>query len=120
MQKMAGLYYQIEYDSSALFDILTTDSASSETRFRKFRRRITVNCTLIVYYLMRIPGYYKDRTQFEKLLINITYEPQKIEYYDELSTHFKNLCWGIRKNKKKSSRYIMNLDKTGYPDENLL
>lgn len=120
MQKMAELYYQIEDDSSAMFDILSSNSSSCEVQCRQFRRRIAVSCTLMVYYLMRIPGYYKDRTQFEKLLVYITYEPTKMDYYEELSAHFEKFCWGIRKNKKKASRYYMGLDKIGYPDENLL
>ena len=111
------LYYRIEDDSRSLFEYISSNYAE-DNKSKQYCRRISVNCTLMVYYLKRFPGYYKDRTKFERILIYITYEPTKADYYDILSEQFEKFCWGIRKNKKKASRYTFSFDKDGYPDEN--
>ena len=118
LQYIIELYYRIEDDSHLLFDNYASNSKEDEIKQNQYVRRIGVNCTLMAYYLKRFPGYYKDRTKFERILIYITYEPTRAEYYDILSDQFEKFCWGIRKNKKYADRYIFNIEKGGYPDEN--
>lgn len=119
LHNIVELYYKIEDDSHSLFGCITSNSLE-DNKSKQFCRRISVNSTLMVYYLMRFPGFYNDRTEFERILINITYEPTRADYYDILSEQFGKFCWGIRKNEKKASRYIMSFDKKGYPDDNRL
>lgn len=112
------LYYRIEDDSHLLFEHYASNNEEDKIKQKQYVRRIIVNCTLMVYYLKRFPGYYKDRNKFERILIYITYEPTRAEYYDILSDQFEKFSWEIRKNKKSADRYIFNIEKGGYPDEN--
>ena len=118
LQYIVDLYYRIEEDSRLLFEDIALNGTDDSNKRKQSIRRISVNCTLMVYYLKRFPGYYKDRTKFERILIYITYEPIREEYYDELSCQFEKFCWGIRKNKKYAGRYLFSIGKDGYPDEN--
>lgn len=117
LQYITVLYYRIEDDSRLLFDYLNSDSLDNQ-KIKQHCRRISVNCTLMVYYLMRFPGYYQDRSKFERILIYISDEPTKPEYYDILSSQFEKFCWGVRKNKKSAGRFIINPEKDGYANEN--
>lgn len=118
LQNIVDLYYRIEEDSCLLFENFASKGTDESTMCKRYSRRISVNCTLMVYYIKRYPGYYKDRGEFERLLINITEEPTNKQYYDSLSSQFEKFCWGIKRNKKYASRYIFSLKKDGYPDEN--
>lgn len=118
LQYIVDLYYRIEEDSRLLFENIAINDTDDINKRKQYIRRLSVNCTLMAYYIKRFPGYYKERTRFERTLINITYEPTKEEYYNELSYQFEKFCWGIKKNKKYASRYIFSLKKEGYPDEN--
>lgn len=118
LQYIVDLYYRIEEDSHLLFEDIGPNGTDDKNKRKQYIRRITVNCTLMVYYLKRFPGYYKDRTKFERILIYITYEPTKADYYDILSDQFAKFCWGIKSNKKRASRYTFSIDREEYPDEN--
>ena len=59
---MVELYNRIEDDLSILADIEKADSHAYLKE--QSARRIKVNSTIMIYYLLRIPGIYNDRMDF--------------------------------------------------------
>jgi len=102
--RMVDLYYKIEEDSLLLVDC-------NEMSQIHIVKRIEVNSTIMIYYLLRIPGFYKDRLNFMAILYDIAKDPYNCNKYIELSNKFKSFCWEIR-DKKKSS-HSMSFDYDG-------
>lgn len=118
LQYIIDLYYRIEDDSCLLLEQCALTNTNDENILKQCVRRISVNCTLMVYYLKRFPGYYKDRDEFEQSLVQIISEPTKEDNYNNLSYQFEKFCWGVRRNKKSANHYLLDINKKGYPDEN--
>lgn len=101
--RMVELYYKIEEDSLLLGDC-------KETSQIHIVKRIEVNSTIMIYYLLRIPGFYKDRLNFMAILYDIVKDPYNGNKYIELSNMFKIFCREIRDKKKSSHRMSFDYD----------
>jgi len=107
------LYYCIEEDSIIL---VSNSTNSNQYQVRQAERRIKANCTLMIYYLLRIPGYYDDRLHFLGVLYDTSMHPDNIDNYNRIAECFKEFCWGLRD--KKESAHIYSFDYDGSPIEN--
>lgn len=115
---MVELYYRIEKDSKKIVLSKTSASNVSVSELDNCEkelacRRIKVNCTLMIYYLLRIPGYYKGRTNFECLLIELSKNPYETRLYVDLADFFNDFCWEFKGKKKEN--HTFNLDYKGEP-----
>lgn len=121
LRYIVDLYYRIEDDSTLFLDLLHASNSnqitSDEYRIKKLRRQIVTNSTLMLYYVRRFPGYYKERINFIWALIDISRYPQKAELYDNLVKEFNDFCEGIKKKKNKDGSYTIRFDRQGYPEE---
>lgn len=121
LRYIVDLYYRIEDDSTLFLDLLHASNSnqitSDEYRIKKLRRQIVTNSTLMLYYVRRFPGYYKERHNFKLALIDITRYPQKTELYDNLAKEFNDFCEGIKKKKDKDGSYTIRFDRQGYSEE---
>lgn len=105
------LYHKIEEDSRELISFDNDTSACTlNGRQEQCGRRIEVNSSIMIYYLMRIPGYYKKRMEFLGLLCNISRNPYNQDYYTQLSEKFKDFCWEIHDKKKTKHSFPFNYD----------
>lgn len=113
---MVELYYKIEEDSRCLALYHSDDKATHDLyQYEQSVRSISVNCTLMVYYLQRIPGYYEDRLNFFALLYNTSNHPLEFDNYKKISEMFKQFCWELRD--KKDNTYTFKLNYDGRPIE---
>lgn len=110
------LYYKIEDDSTILaMNNIETDTMHNKNPERQAKRRIRVNCNLMIYYLQRIPGYYKKRWEFIRVLESTSSNPDNIENYEAIADYFKNFCWILKD--KKNTRHSFSFKYDGGPIE---
>jgi len=112
LRYMVELYHMIEDDAKVLATLGCEKSSSNDSDFLvlQSRRRIIVNSTLMISYLLRIPGYYDDRLKFMGLLYDISNEPNNLDNYSLLSNKFKEFVWELRDKNKKSLRMPVKYD----------
>ena len=111
---MVEIYFKIEDDSRVLALYHSGDKATHDLyQYEQSIWSITVNCTLMIYYLQRIPGYYEDRLNFFALLYKTSNHPLEFDNYSKITEMFKRFCWELRD--KKNSAYTFNLNYDGRP-----
>lgn len=108
---MVDLYYKIEEDYSVVLNIGSNNNSTK----RQSMRRIEVNSSLMIYYLLRIPGFYKKRCEFLSILCDISHHPESYDNYDKLSYEFQEFCWELQD--KKNKKHTGNFDYDGRPIE---
>lgn len=112
-RQMVELYYKIEEDYSILYGLkFSNEDIEQKQDWQREQsiRRIGVNSTLMTYYLLRIPGYYKNRDKFLSFLYGITHDPQAPDNYDNLSKKFIEFCWELSEKKKKTHTFHFEYD----------
>ena len=97
------LYIKIEEDLQVLYR-LEESSEESTSFFSQYAveqslRRIKVYTTSMCYYTAKIPGYFDNRTKLLSVLIYISNNPNKFEYYEKLANELQNFCWELKENK---------------------
>lgn len=124
LRYIAESYYRIEEDFSNMLCESSPESKSKNefknSNCKKYRRQIIINSTLMMYYVRRFPGYYKERRNFEIILYDLTRHPEKPELYDLLLTEFTKFCCGVKKKKEKDGVYpihLNNWEKMGYAED---
>lgn len=107
------LYYKLENDFDIIYkqnnsnkELNENDSVIREDCLR----HIEVNCTLMNYYILRIPGLYKERINFSIILRHLSHNPQDCTEYKKLSEKLKELCWELRDNNKNVHGYFKEYD----------
>lgn len=111
LKRILELYYRIEEDYSQI-------SANRHELINvRLYRQIAVNCTMMDYYVRRLPGYYRNRHRIRMLLFVISDEPEKKEYYEGLSKQIKELISGLKNNRKQSELNRINFKRVGYEEE---
>ena len=120
LRHIIELYYKIENESKQLIssEDKVDPTFSKEMNYQRgqSKRRIAINCIVMQYYLIRIPGFYKDRLLFWGLLHRISQHPDEIDNYIELSDRFQNFLVNYRD--KKFHIHSMNFNYDGRPIEN--
>lgn len=106
-------YYNIEEDSMVL---VLNNRNSNQYQVRQAERRIKANCTLMIYYLLKIPGFYDGRYKFFAVLHDTSMHPNNIDNYDKIADCFKEFCWELRD--KKEFAHVYSFDYDGSPIEN--
>lgn len=111
---MVDLYYRIEEDSKIIAKYNSSNNSTINAyQLEQCIRSIAVNCTLMIYYVQRIPGYYKDRQDFFGILYDTSLHPLDLNNYNIIAEMFKQFCWEIRD--KKNKDYTFSLDYDGSP-----
>lgn len=110
---MVELYNRIEDDLRILADVEKEDSHT----FLKEQcaRRIKVNSTIMIYYLQRMPGFYKGRWDFVRILNGLSNTPYDKLYHSKLSEMFVDFCWELRD--KKATGTVLKFKYDGKPIE---
>lgn len=105
---MVELYNRIEDD----LRILTDEEKEDSHAFLKAQcaRRIKVNSTIMIYYLQRMPVFYKGRMDFVRILNGLSNTPYDKLYHSKLSEMFVDFCWELRDKKTTSNTYSFNYD----------
>ena len=101
------LYYNIEEDSKVLF---LNNLNSNQYQVRQAERRIKANCTLMIYYLLRIPGFYDGRLKFFAVLHDTSIHPNNVENYEKIADGFNKFCREIRDKSKGNHTYSFDYD----------
>ena len=109
---LVELYNKIEEDLQMLNDTEKDQSSTDALNIQQEQcaRRIKVNSTVMIYYLLRIPGFYKGRLEFIGILDGISRNPYKFSEYSLLSERFKEFCWELRDKKKVNYSIPFNYD----------
>lgn len=110
---MVELYNRIEDDLRILTDV--EKDTSHTFQHQQSVRRIKVNCTIMIYYLLRIPGIYEGRMEFMGILYSLSSKPYNELYYSKLSEKFVEFCWELRD--KKATRNLRSFNYDGKPLE---
>jgi len=110
------LYYKIEDN---IRRISSDDSCKLiEIAQNSYYREIRVNCSLMLFYVNRYPGFYENRTRFEFLLNDIIAQPEDEHNYDSLAIAFSDFCQNIRKSSKgQKYHFFINGRENGYPEK---
>lgn len=109
--QIAKLYDKIEEE--VLFLVLDKNDGQknvSHSKKEQSSRRISVYSTLMIYYILRIPGYYDGRMEFMGILYRISRNPQNLDNYKELSEKHKEFCWELREMKKVKHSFSFDYD----------
>ena len=114
LRHIIDLYYRIEDN----LRYRKGDNIDELTVLVNNTRELKVNCTLMIYYLQRYPGFYKNRTRFILLLNEIIDHPEYETNDDNLSNAFCNLCLNIKKDSKEEAIHIyINGKECGFPEK---
>jgi hypothetical protein len=118
LKQIVNLYYKIEDASKQLYS--NNLSRVEEKDINCLFREIRVDCTLMLYYLKKYPGFYGNRTRFEVLLNEIIENPEVEIYYDYLSNAFRDFCLNKKKDSKGEPIHIyINGKEDGLPDKDI-
>ena len=116
LKQIIDLYYRIEDISKQL----NSEPKLNEVVQNRCFREVRVNCSLMIYYLTRYPGFYRNRIRFEYLLNDIIARPEDESNYDSLANAFRDFCQNIRKDSKHEKYHIfINGRENGYPEKEL-
>lgn len=111
---MVEIYYKIEDDYSVIISGMDSYKMNCPNSFilvkEQSLRRIEVNATIMIYYLLRIPGFYKGRWDFYSVISHLSKNPEDMDCYLKLSEKFKELCWELRESKKNMHGFFREYD----------
>ena len=96
MSQIAEIYNKIEENVKVLVshnNLIDLNEAEREKILALSRRCISVNSVFFIYYLLRIPGKYKERWKFFEILYAISRNPDELNNYVRLSEKLKEFCW---------------------------
>lgn len=108
---MIDLYYKIEEDYNVVYSIGPKNDLINEQSLK----RIKVNSTLMLYYLQRIPVFYKKRWEFISILYDTSCNPESFDNCDKLTNKFIEFCRELQDN--KNIKHTGNFDYDGRPIE---
>ena len=106
---MVELYNKIEDDWYTLSSLENGNNNAYNFQKKQCARRIKVNSTILIYYLLRIPGYYKGRLDFMGILYDISKNPYDFDN-SSLSEMFQEFCWELRETSKNSYGFEFKYD----------
>lgn len=116
LKQIIYLYYKIK-ETSKLLNSANLNILSEKAHDYYFNE-IRVDCTLMIYYFERYPGFYGNRTKFVYLLKDIIEHPENNANYDYLSNAFSDFCQNIKKDSKGEKYHlILNGREDGYPEK---
>lgn len=112
-------YYCVENDSKVLVDLLENEDVSKDNAtIEHLCRHISVNCTVMYYYIKRFPGYNSERQNLCHILLLISLKPMSsIHLYDNLSQKLVSFCLSIQKKRRDSVTFSIDPVKQGYAQE---
>lgn len=114
LKQIIDLYYRIEDISKQLNNENKLPDIVQKRHFREIR----VNCSLMIYYLIRYPGFYGNRIKFKYLLKDIIAHPEDESNYDLLADIFSDFSINIRKDSKgEKEHFYINGQEIGFPEK---
>lgn len=116
LRYITDLYYRIEDNSKHYKG--DEINRLTETARNQNTRELKVNCTLMIYYLQRYPGFYGNRTMFISLLKNIIDSPEDEKNFNFLSDAFRDFCLNTKKDSKNEpDHFYINGREVGFPEK---